>query len=319
MFIALLSACSRPEFGYGTLDEAPASAENQAVLTAHPDTLDSQAISQSQQAHLQDRQFVVHANVNFATDDVVKTKDSLETLTLQAGGYIQKTHLYNSTISEDTYPIGGEKLKVLTHFIRRGEMVVRIPKDNVGEFLKNVQAHVVFLDAHEFNASDVALDLQRQALLAQIEAQKQQQLDSLTTNQTDGLSDKSTHISELSQSKHSQALAELEQKSIAEQVAFSTISLNFYQDPKLFEKVIPDSKAHINKERHNHFWHEFSQSLSQGWQYFLMFLLWLTRLWVFMLAIPMVVIFYKKVIKRWWHKPSLPKPQENPQDDKELG
>ncbi|KDN25244.1 hypothetical protein MBO_05534 [Moraxella bovoculi 237] len=108
------------------------------LTTTNPDnpTLDSQATTQGEQAHLADKAFIIKADVNFAVKDVAATKEQLESLTLQTGGYIQTSKIYNNTTDTHRYPIGGEQLKVLTHFVRHGMMAVRIPKVNVGEFLK---------------------------------------------------------------------------------------------------------------------------------------------------------------------------------------
>lgn len=205
---------------------------------SNPDnpTLDSQATAQGEQTHLANKAFIIKADVNFAVKDVVATKDQLESLTLQTGGYIQTSKIYNNTTDTHRYPIGGEQLKVLTHFVRHGMMTVRIPKANVGEFLKGVQGQVVFLDGQEFNATDVALDLQRNALHAQIEAERQAKLGELDATKTDDLADKSTHVGEMTNSKYRQTLAELDRKALAEQVAFSTITLAFYQNPQILNQ-----------------------------------------------------------------------------------
>lgn len=195
VFIALLSACS-PQPHDGEMSHQSASSDVASVDMAdvasmdvsgsnpnspNPDnpTLDSQATTQGEQVHLANKAFIIKADVNFAVKDVVATKDQLESLTLQTGGYIQTSKIYNNTTDTHRYPIGGEQLKVLTHFVRHGMMTVRIPKANVGEFLKGVQGRVVFLDGQEFNATDVALDLQRNALHAQIEAERQAKLGEL--------------------------------------------------------------------------------------------------------------------------------------------
>lgn len=124
-------------------------------------------------------------------------------------------------------------------------MAVRIPKANVGEFLKGVQGQVVFLDGQEFNATDVALDLQRNALHAQIETERQAELGELDATKTDDLADKSTHVGEMTDSKYRQTLAELDRKALSEQVAFSTITLAFIKIRKFLNRLCPTHR-HIS-------------------------------------------------------------------------
>ena len=328
VFIALLSACSKPhdgEMSHQSASSDIASVDMASVASAEvsgsnpnspspnspspnspsPDnpTLDIQATTQGERAHLANKAFIIKADVNFAVKDVVATKDQLESLTLQTGGYIQTCKIYNNTTDTHRYPIGGEQLKVLTHFVRHGMMTVRIPKANVGEFLKGVQGQVVFLDDQEFNATDVALDLQRNALHAQIEAERQAKLGELNATKTDDLADKSTHVGEMTDSKYRQTLAELDRKTLAEQVAFSTITLAFYQNPQIFESVMPDTQAYIAKDERANFGHRFVQSIGTGWLYFLEFILWLASLWAFIVGLVVAIIFYKKAIKPFWNKP----------------
>lgn len=78
------------------------------LTTTNPDnpTLDSQATTQGEQAHLADKAFIIKADVNFAVKDVAATKDQLESLALQTGGYIQTSKIYNNTTDTHRYPIG---------------------------------------------------------------------------------------------------------------------------------------------------------------------------------------------------------------------
>lgn len=71
---------------------------------SNPDnpTLDNQATTQGEQAHLANKAFIIKADVNFAVKDVAATKDQLESLTLQTGGYIQTPKIYNNTTDTHT-------------------------------------------------------------------------------------------------------------------------------------------------------------------------------------------------------------------------
>lgn len=68
--------------------------------------LDNQATTQGEQAHLANKAFIIKADVNFTVKDVAATKEQLESLTLQTGGYIQTSKIYNNTTDTHRYPIG---------------------------------------------------------------------------------------------------------------------------------------------------------------------------------------------------------------------
>lgn len=326
LFVLLLSACSKPhddynhapsastqsasvasaDMGQGDVDENPIFAQDQSPTTT-PD-LQSAVASQNEQAHLANKKFVVNVNSRFSVKDVVATTDTLENLTVQMGGYVQSSRIFHETNHVKTYPIGDGKLKTLTEFVRHGELIVRVPQRQVSEFLKGVQGQVVFLDNREFTAQDVALDLQRQALHAQIEAQKQAKLAELSATKTDDLSDKSAHVDDIIGSKYRQALAELDQKALAEQVAFSTILLNFHQNPEIFENIMPDTSAYIDNDNRANFGHKLRQNLLDGWLIFLECILWLANFWAFVVGVMVFTLLWKKVLKPLWHKPLWKKP-----------
>lgn len=315
LFVLLLSACSKPHDDYDHTPTAQSASMASADLpqdgavmddsqshTTKPD-LQSAVASQSEQAHLADKKFVVNVNSRFSVKDVVATAETLENLTVQMGGYVQSSQIFHETNHVKTYPIGDGKLKTLTEFVRHGELIVRVPQRQVSEFLKGVQGQVVFLDNQEFTAQDVALDLQRQALNAQIEAQKQAKLAELSATKTDDLSDKSAHVDDIISSKYRQALAELDRREIAEKVVFSTILLNFRQNPEIFENIMPDTSAYIDNDNRANFGHKLRQNLLDGWLIFLECILWLANFWAFIVGVMVFTLLWKKVLKPLWHKP----------------
>lgn len=326
LFVVLLSACSKPhddydhaptaqsasvataDMGQGNADENLVFADNPSPTTK-PD-LQSAVVSQSEQAHLADKKFIVNVSSSFSVKDVVATTETLENLTVQMGGYVQSSRIFHETNYVKTYPIGDGKLKTLSEFVRHGELIVRVPQGKVSEFLKGVQGQVVFLDGREFTAQDVALDLQRKALNAQIEAQKQAKLAELSATKTDDLADKSAHVDDIISSKYRQAIAELDRREIAEKVVFSTILLNFRQNPEIFENIMPDTNAYIDGDNRANFGHKLRQNLLDGWLIFLECILWLANLWAFMVGLVVLVVLWKKVLKPLWHKPLWKKPAE---------
>lgn len=315
LFVALLSACSKPHDDYDhaptaqsasvataeAVDENPIFADNPSPTTK-PD-LQSAVTNQGGEAHLADKKFIVNVSSSFSVKDVVATTETLENLTVQMGGYVQSSRIFHETNYVKTYPIGDGKLKTLTEFVRHGELIVRVPQGRVSEFLKGVQGQVVFLDGREFTAQDVALDLQRQALHAQIERKKQAKLAELSATKTDDLAGKSAHVDDIISSKYRQAIAELDRREIIEKVAFSTILLNFRQNPEIFENIMPDTSAYIDNDNRANFGHKLRQNLSDGWLIFLGCILWLANLWAFVVGLVVLAILWRKVLKPLWHKP----------------
>lgn len=319
----ILGACGKPSDSYDNYSaERSASAPVMAEMVRSPvpnqvespsDSLNSSILSQGSASHLQDKQLIISGDIRFKTTNALETLNAIEGSALTHGGYIQESSLSSQTRESRTYATSDNQIKELTLNSYYATVIVRVPKDKLGEFLKELRPLMNKLDTRTFKAQDVTLDIYKNELQAQIEQQKQKALDNIDGKGT--LGDKADIATQSTLARHEALLYELEQKALQDKVTLSTIALNFYDEPTLSESIRPDLDAQINTQLSSNFGHELLGSIATGWYYFLQMVLWFVRLWGLWLIIGASIwgiCRYRKYRKT--KKTTKPKP--NTDDDK---
>lgn len=130
---------------------------------------DSEQTLGSQVADIQikGKELLITANANFKVEDVVKSINAIESLTRQQGGYVALSQTTNIESDSRTF-VKGDQNVTLTTYYRQATMTVRIPREKVSAFLKQVQQQVAFLNEQAFSAQDVTLDIYREQLAAKL-------------------------------------------------------------------------------------------------------------------------------------------------------
>ena len=313
----ILGACSKPNDSHNSYSTERSAPMAEAVMDTQtkpsPDSLNSGILSQGSASHLQDKQLIISGDIRFKTANTLETLNTIEGSALTHGGYIQESSLSSQTRESRTYATSDNQIKELTLSSHYATVIVRVPKDKLGEFLKELRPLMNKLETRTFKAQDVTLDIYKNELQAQIEQQKQKTLDNIDGKGT--LGDKADIATQSTLARHEALLYELEQKALQDKVTLSTIALNFYDEPTLSESIRPDLDAQINTQLSSNFGHELLGSIATGWYYFLQMVLWFVQLWGLWLIIGASIwgiCRYRK--HRKTKKATKPKP--NTDDDK---
>lgn len=313
----ILGACGKPNDSYNSYSAERSAPMAEAVMDTQtkpsPDSLNSGILSQGNASHLQDKQLIISGDIRFKTANALETLNTIEGSVLTHEGYIQESSLSSQTQESRTYATSDNQIKELTLNSYYATVIVRVPKDKLGEFLKELRPLMNKLETRTFKAQDVTLDIYKNELQAQIEQQKQKTLDNIDGKGT--LGDKADITTQSTLARHEALLYELEQKALQDKVTLSTIVLNFYDEPTLSESIRPDLDAQINTQLSSNFGHELLGSIATGWYYFLQMVLWFVQLWGLWLIIGASVwgiCRYRKYRKT--KKATKPKP--NTDDDK---
>lgn len=283
----LLTACGDNGSRNASEAEAPAPA---AAVTEQ--SSDKQAAKLTPSAvvdqKIEGRQLAVTADIDFQTTDTRKTAADIETLTAKHGGFVATNTINADIRSTDSFPQTDGTLLEISRYTYRADLVVRIPTDNASEFLRDLQAHITFLNNQHFSAEDVSLDLRRQAL----EALRQQQLaDQLAdVKQSEEPSDKkdSAQVTRWQfDAKAQQEYAELEKAYWQDKVDFATIQLHFNQPETVIRRSRPNPEA-LAKQSEPPFFAQILPMLEKGWYLFQNILLITMAAWPLWLLIALV-------------------------------
>lgn len=236
---------------------------------------------------------VVNARADFKVADVVKSKDAIESLTRQQGGYVAAISISNNEIDRRTYRSGEQDIS-LTTYSRHADMTVRIPKAKVSEFMRQLQKQVAFLQAQEFSAQDVTLDLYREQLAAQLNGDMAAELSAERLN-SENEKEQGSNVESISATyaaKQQQQLAKLTQMDIADKVRFSTIALSFNQPPNTYKETTQNLDVLLEAE-HPGFISQASEAFKSGWEVLKSVVLGIIQLWWLWTLIALAYLLYK--------------------------
>ncbi len=300
-----------------------ATEENKETAIQDETSVSHKLASKAVNQQVADKKFVVNAKAVFTVNDVVESVNKIEELTKENQGFVEVSRIENGLISEEDI-VRSDTIIRLSRYIRSAEMTVRIPKENVSEFLKQLQKQVKFLQESEFSAKDVTLDIYREQLASKISSEEvaeleKQRLDAQKAKQQE--SNVET-INKTYQAKTKQALAELEKKAIEDKIKYSTIKLSFAQPENIYQKTLTNTQQLANSYQPS-FQEQLQESLQVGWLSFQTVILklvkgwWVVLLIVLAISVWQILRFLLRRGKKSAHKNKLKKKAEPEETEKQ--
>lgn len=295
--------CSQsPNEEYMTTEEAVESEsaiesvqEGEQSLMVKQLTDDSEATLGSEAADISiaGKELMVSASASFEVKDVVNTRNEIESLTRQQGGYIAESSISNNQIDSRTYRQGDKDITVVT-YTRHADMIIRVPREKVSSFLRQVQKQVKFLSHEQFSAKDVTLDLYREKLQAQLNQDMASDIEQERLNSENEKQQKSNidAINATYSARQREQYAELERLNIEDKVKYSTLELSFSQPNSVYKKITPNIESLIQADEPS-FSEQVKQSLIEGWEIIKNVVLGVIMLWWFWLLLIVGYLLYR--------------------------
>ena len=281
---------------------AEASSQDEALVVENLSGNSEQTLgSQAADIQIAGKKLLINASANFIVKDVVKSRSAIENLTRQQGGYVALSNTYNHPRNEKTF-VRGDKNITITTYNRQAEMTVRVPRVNVNTFLKQMQQQVAFLNAQEFTAQDVTLDIYREQLASQLNSDMAEELSQERLNSKND-KDQRSNIDAITASyaaRRQKELAQLEKMDIADKVKYSTINLSFMQPDISYKETTQNLEVLIDAERPS-FNTQVNKAFKDGWEILRAIALGLIQLW-WLLVVGAVLYLIYRIIKAIYQK-----------------
>ncbi|WP_333661307.1 DUF4349 domain-containing protein [Acinetobacter sp.] len=267
-----LAGCSKKEESVASdaaVATESAALDSEAIrtnATKNPEQL----VSTQQSALEQSRQLVKSAQLQFEVQDVLKTTLTLEQQLLQYNGYIEEKQVnYQVSDSSQRNRIDGS-VDIYEKITPTVQLTVRLPNDQVTTFLNNLLPLMLNFNSQSYEAKRYELKRLEEKLN--------------TANQSNSPSN--------AVNNQLQQLTDLEVK---DRLAYSTIRLEFYQQPKVRKRH--DLNIHrIATLDSDPLMTRIAESFKVGLTYFKETLLWLIQFWAFYLVI-FAIWMVRKVYK----------------------
>ncbi|MEP7231006.1 MAG: DUF4349 domain-containing protein [Ginsengibacter sp.] len=222
------------------------------------------------------------AGMTFKVKDVEKSARAISGLARKSGGMIYDQTYEAPEEGRNELKISPDSIMVVTTYMPQADMTVRVPSENLEEFMYNIADLGYFTGSSRLHIDDKSIGYlenvlkqkNRREVLTTHDLNKSK---SFTDAQTVAVKDEITN-------------QQIANRIIDADVNYSSVHLNLFQNSLVRKEIIAN---YVTSDYQLPFGKRLSNALSDGWQYFLGVVIALANLWMFILLTIAIVIGYK--------------------------
>lgn len=242
------------------------------------------------------RKFVRTADVKFKVKNVAKSTYAIEDATTKFGGFVTYTNLQSNIHSENRTKVSQDSTLVTTKYKVDNNITIRIPNTKMDTVIKTIAKQIHFLDFRIIKADDVSLQMLSNELAQKRSNSSEKRLENTIDSKGKKLNQIVKAEETLDAKKEQNDASKLQNLSLQDQVNFSTLTLNIYQDESIKQEMVANEKS-INAYRPNiglQIW----DSIKTGWFMLENIISFLVVLWPFILIGIFGFLGYKRFLKK---------------------
>lgn len=242
------------------------------------------------------RKFVRTADVKFKVKNVAKSTYAIEDATTKFGGFVTYTNLQSNIHNEDRTKVSQDSTLVTTKYKVDNNITIRVPNTKMDTVIKTIAKQIHFLDYRIIKADDVSLQMLSNELAQKRSNSSEKRLENAIDSKGKKLNQVVKAEETLDAKKEQNDASKLQNLSLQDQVNFSTLTLNIYQDESIKQEIVANEKS-INAYRPNiglQIW----DSIKTGWFMLEHIISFVVVLWPFVLIGFLGLFGYKKFLKK---------------------
>lgn len=242
------------------------------------------------------RKFVRTADVKFKVKNVAKSTYAIEDATTKFGGFVTYTNLQSNIHNEDRTKVSQDSTLVTTKYKVDNNITIRVPNTKMDTVIKTIAKQIHFLDYRIIKADDVSLQMLSNELAQKRSNSSEKRLENAIDSRGKKLNQVVKAEETLDAKKEQNDTSKLQNLSLQDQVNFSTLTLNIYQDESIKQEMVANEKS-INAYRPNiglQIW----DSIKTGWFMLEHIISFVVVLWPFALIGFLGFLGYKKFLKK---------------------
>ncbi|WP_324069520.1 MAG: DUF4349 domain-containing protein [Flavobacterium sp.] len=242
------------------------------------------------------RKFVRTADVKFKVKNVAKSTYAIEDATTKFGGFVTYTNLQSNIHNEDRTKVSQDSTLVTTKYKVDNNITIRVPNTKMDTVIKTIAKQIHFLDYRIIKADDVSLQMLSNELAQKRSNSSEKRLENAIDSKGKKLNQVVKAEETLDAKKEQNDASKLQNLSLQDQVNFSTLTLNIYQDESIKQEMVVNEKS-INAYRPNiglQIW----DSVKTGWFMLENIISFVVVLWPFVLIGFLGSFGYKKFLKK---------------------
>ena len=270
-------ACKKSEISeYGS----PEIADSAAVAVT------SDSISMAATQEVEGKKFIKTADVNMEVKNVYESTISIEKYLKENGGFVTKSEMNSSVLSEENFPINDAEAKLVREFRQINDMEVRVPTVKLGEFLEFVNQSNLFLHTRNISAEDVSANI----MMADLEEKRMKKTESniqTIKNNAEKVNLADNNLSE----QNNQKLATY---NLSDNLKYSTVNLHLKEPSSRISSIaVTNTKNFDNQYRYN-FFYDVKNAIIKGFYLTQEIIVGLFTIWPILLFSGIGFYFWKK-------------------------
>lgn len=242
------------------------------------------------------RKFVRTADVKFKVKNVAKSTYLIEDATTKFGGFVTYTNLQSNIYKEDKTKVSQDSTLITTKYKVENNITIRVPNTKMDTVIKTIAKQIHFLDYRIIKAEDVSLQMLANEMAQKRSNSTEKRIENAIDKKGKKLNQIISAEENLATKKEQNDATKLQNLSLNDQINFSTLTLNIYQDESIKQEMIANEKS-INTYRPNiglQLW----DSLKTGWYMLENILSFIVVLWPIALIGILSFWRYKKYQKK---------------------
>lgn len=289
LLVALAYSCKNADNSENALE----SKEVSSKMTENASVISSSAAVEPKKNN---RKFVRTADIKFKVNNVEKSTGKIEDATTKFGGFVTYTNLQSTILEEDKTKISPDSSLVSTKFKVENTITIRVPNTKLDTVIKTIVTQIGFLNYRIIKADDVTLQMLTNKMAQKRSSISEKRIATAIDSKGKKLNQIIDAEGNLDAKKEANDAKTIENLSLEDQVNFSTLSLQIYQDESVKQQMVANEKS-INTYRQNiglQIW----DSIKTGWFMLENIISFIVVLWPFALIGTLGFWGYKKFITK---------------------
>ena len=285
LLLAAYACAKSGENAEAAADEAKSLAKTSAASTAND----------------QGRQFIRTADMKFKVKDVAQSTYAIENTVQKFGGFVTQTNLQSVVSEHHETQVSPDSTLQTTKFTVENNLTFRVPNRKLDTVVKSIAKQVDYLDFRVIKAEDASLQLLANNMAQTRNDAHRERMQNAIDKQPRKLNDIANSENDLLDKQETADNTKLENLSLKDKVAYSTVTLALYQNQKVKQELVANEKS-VNAYR-PHIGLQIWDSLKTGWFILEGILAFVAQLWSLILLALIGIFLFRKYNRK--AKPAL--------------
>lgn len=261
-------------------------------------TADSTAISSSAAVEQKDskQKFIRTADIKFKVKNVVKSTYAIENAVQKFGGFVTYTNLQSNIHDQIKTKISQDSTLETTKYSVENNITIRVPNTKLDTIIKTIAKQIDFLDYRIIQADDVSIKLLANQLSQKRGAVSEKRVEKAIDSKGKKINDVIDAENTLANQKEENDNRIIENLSMQDQVNFSAITLQLYQNETIKQEITAGEKD--SSAYKPNLGIQIIDALKSGWYILQAILVFFINLWPIILLVISGFFLYKKYYKK---------------------